>query len=236
MLGVPEKYYIGKKMGISQFIPKDIKPQAKKRLKEALKTVTLAYQINGEEIPSRVDTQYNCQIIMFFDIKLTHIKEAKFVGDLLQKALKPFAVIRFFDDNEQVYHLAEKRLHATDKNEIVVESTVITPPFSCWFGDELEEAVEKYVSIAHLINTQDKVALYTEMLVKVYILTNPEYQREQERFWQSKIWYNHDQVQLIYQQFKKIDELKNKKGTTLKEKVDINVDIKEQLDQLYNLL
>ena len=152
MFGIDEKYYINKKMGLSHFIPKDLKTSSKKRLKEALKGVTLKAQIKGEEIPSRIDENYNCQVIMFFDIELSHIKEAKFVGDILQKEIKPLCVLHFYDDKDEVYHLAEKRLHMVEKDQIVVESTVVTVPQSLYFGGELVEVLEEYIDIGRILN------------------------------------------------------------------------------------
>lgn len=236
MFGIDEKYYINKKMGLSHFIPKDLKTSSKKRLKEALKGVTLKAQIKGEEIPSRIDENYNCQVIMFFDIELSHIKEAKFVGDILQKEIKPLCVLHFYDDKDEVYHLAEKRLHMVEKDQIVVESTVVTVPQSLYFGGELVEVLEEYIDIGRILNKQDKLALYIEILVKIYILNCLGLQQEQRRFFSSKVWYNTERVIELYHHLKEVEALKTKKVYTDKEKININLDIKKQLDRINNLL
>ena len=236
MFGIDEKYHVNKKMGLNHFIPKDLKTSSKKRLKEALKSVILKAQIKGEEIPSRVDENYNCQVIMFFDVELSEIKETKFVGDILQKEIKPLCVFRFYDEKEEVYHLAEKRLHIVEKDQIVVESTVVTAPQSLYFGGELIEDLEKYMDIGSILNKQDKLALYMEMLVKIYILNHQGLQQDQKRFFASKVWYNVDRVIELYHHLKEVEALKAKKVYTDKDKININVDIKEQLDQINNLL
>lgn len=236
MFGIDEKYYVNRKMGLNHFISKDLKASSKKRLKEALKSVILKAQIKGEEIPSRVDQNYNCQVIMFFDIELSEIKEAKFVGDILQKEIKPLCIFHFYDEKDEIYHLAEKRLHMVEKDEIVVESTVVTTPQSLYFGGELADILEEHIDIRRLLNKQDKLALYMEILVKIYILNCQELQQHWVRFLTSKVWYNAEQVIGLYHHLKEIELLKAKKVYTDKDKIDINVDIKEQLDQINNLL
>lgn len=203
MLGIDGEYDVGRKIGLTHFIPKGLNENERKRLKTALKKVVLEHQIEGEAIPSRIDSNYNCQVIMFLNIALSHIKEAKFVGDVLQKEIKPLCVFRFYDENYEVYHLGEKRLHAIEKEKIVVESTVTTLPESIYYGGELLDAMEDYAYLNKIINKQDKVALYMEMLVKIYLLNQLDFLGEQRRYFGSKIWYSSEQVIKLYDHLKK---------------------------------
>ena len=52
MFNLPEYYRTDVKLALKDFIPKDLKPDDKKRIKDAVKEVRLMYQIAGEEIPS----------------------------------------------------------------------------------------------------------------------------------------------------------------------------------------
>ena len=52
MFDIPDTYRVDVKVALKDFIPKDLKPNDKKRIKDAVKSVRLDYQIAGEEIPS----------------------------------------------------------------------------------------------------------------------------------------------------------------------------------------
>ena len=52
MFELPDAYKLDVNVDLKDFIPKDLKPNDKKRIKDAVKYVKLEYQIAGEEIPS----------------------------------------------------------------------------------------------------------------------------------------------------------------------------------------
>ena len=58
VFNLPDRYKTDVKVALKDFIPKDLKPNDKKRIKYAVKEVRLVYQIAGEEIPSVVDANY----------------------------------------------------------------------------------------------------------------------------------------------------------------------------------
>lgn len=100
MLGINEKYKVNKKISISTFINKDLDSKEKSRLREYIKSIVLTFQISGEEIVSVVNEKVNCQVIMFFDVEIKNIKNARYVGEILQRQIKPLCLIRLFDDNK----------------------------------------------------------------------------------------------------------------------------------------
>lgn len=73
MFDIPEQYKVQVKIALKDFIPKDLKPEKKKRIKEAIKDVSLAYQIAGEQIPSVMNNEYRCQVIQIYDIEVRNI-------------------------------------------------------------------------------------------------------------------------------------------------------------------
>ena len=68
MFNIPERYEVGVKLALKDFVPKDLKPVDKKRIRDAIKEVKLSYQIAGEEIPSVIDDNYRCQVVQFYDM------------------------------------------------------------------------------------------------------------------------------------------------------------------------
>ena len=92
MFNLPDRYKTDVKVALKDFIPKDLKPNDKKRIKDAVKEVRLVYQIAGEEIPSVVDANYRCQAIQFFDIEVVDIKDAQFLASTYQNIIKPYCL------------------------------------------------------------------------------------------------------------------------------------------------
>ena len=119
MRNLPKKYEVNKKIDKKNFLSSDLKPNEKKKLKESLKKVTLTHQIQGEEIPSIINNEYNCQVILFLDVELDSIKNAKFISEIIQNQFKPFCVINIYDENKQRYSFAYKRLNIQENQNII---------------------------------------------------------------------------------------------------------------------
>ena len=58
MFDLPDIYRVDVNVALKDFIPKDLKLNDKKRIKDAVKSVKLEYQIAGEEIPSVNNEEY----------------------------------------------------------------------------------------------------------------------------------------------------------------------------------
>ena len=86
MFDLPDTYRVDVKVALKDFIPKDLKPNDKKRIKDAVKSVRLDYQIAGEEIPSVTNEEYRCQVIQFYDIEVANIKDANFLASSFSSA------------------------------------------------------------------------------------------------------------------------------------------------------
>ena len=79
MFNIPEHYKMDVKLALKDFIPKDLKSEDKKRIKDAVKEVRLMYQIAGEEIPSVINDEYRCEVIQFYEMELQSIKVAPYL-------------------------------------------------------------------------------------------------------------------------------------------------------------
>ena len=63
MINIPERYEVNQEIKLKNLILKEFKPDEKKKIKEYIKSVTLKYMINDEEIPSVEDEKYNFKVI-----------------------------------------------------------------------------------------------------------------------------------------------------------------------------
>ena len=112
MFNLPDVYRVDVNVALKDFIPKDLKPNDKKRIKDAVKAVKLEYQIAGEEIPSVNNEEYRCQVIQFYDIEVANIKDANFLAVTYQNLIKPLCVIHMHDAKDEVYSLAIKTIES----------------------------------------------------------------------------------------------------------------------------
>ncbi|MGY4798133.1 DUF4391 domain-containing protein [Lysinibacillus fusiformis] len=239
MFQMPAEYYLHREIDVKSIIPPTLKPNDKKRLRENIQKVTLEWQLNGESIPSRVDEHVNCQVIMFFTIELTNIKHAAFIAQTLQRALKGFVILRFYDVTAEAYSFALKRLHAVQKDEVVVEEEFLTNPLPLIVTHAEKQQLIQYTTFKALQNKFDKYNVYVEMAVKAYIVSHKKAYTQAEALLQHPtLWLNKQHVQSLLMLYVKLVELRKQvtQQTKTAEKIALNTVIKQQMNQLQALL
>ncbi len=209
MLKLDDKYKVGKKFPMKDFIPKELKPADKKKIKDNVKSCTLTYQIIGEENPSVINDEYNVQAIQFYDFELVDIKAANFVATMYQTIIKSPCILRLYDNSKEVYSFALKRLSQTDSTQIVVTDTLITNNFYTTIPSSDKKELENLIALDNLVGKQNKVTTYLEMYVKAYILTNNKVYAGSKDFLERKdIWYSESKVRELYANLRELELLK----------------------------
>ncbi|NSW92160.1 MAG: DUF4391 domain-containing protein [Firmicutes bacterium] len=229
MLGIPSRYEINKEFAIKTFITADLTAKEKKRFKEAVMEIRLMYQVTGEDIPSLINDEYDCQAILFFSVKLDQLKNANFVGNIMQRLVKPLCVIRFYDHtNSQVFCFCHKRLNLNDRTQVVIEDTVYSVRASMQFADEVNTLMEKHIEFDKIQNRGNKLDFYLEMMVKAYIISNLALWSGTRALLVSKVWYNRDNMLKLYDGLKRTEQLKKeqKSAKTIAENSRINAELK----------
>lgn len=234
MFNLPDTYRMDVKVALKDFIPKDVKPNDKKRIKDAVKCVKLEYQIAGEEIPSVINEDYRCQVIQFYDIEVENIKDANFLASVYQNIIKPFCVLHMHDVKDEVYSLAIKRLSQTDETQIVIEDSLVTQSFMLNVPDSSRKRFLAYVDFIQTQNKQNKVSLYKEWFYKAYMLQNEKAYAKIDLVLEGNFWYDSGrttQVALKYMELVKRRE-SMKKAVTNAERMKINKSIKTAITSL----
>lgn len=234
MFNLPNMYQVDVDINLKDFIPKDLKPKDKKRIREAIKSVRLEYQIAGEEIPSVINEEYRCQVIQFYDMELENIKDAKYLATIYQSTIKPFCVIRFYDTKDEVYSFAIKRLNQADHMQVVVEESLLTDKYMFGVPDSKKERFLAYMNYNELKNRNDKVQLYKELYYKAYMIINEKAYVNTQILLDGNCWYDADKTERIY---KKYMELVNarvglKAAITNAERIKLNKMIKAEVEEL----
>jgi len=231
---LPKQYITESVIEPRTFIAKDMKRTVKDRIIQNLLSARLIWQIIGEEIPSLINEDYNCSVIMGLEIKLKDVKDSVFFAELVQHMVKSPCVIRFYDDNEEVYSFAHKRLSHIDATQIVVLDRVETPPLSLAFPEKTAEKLRKYLAFSALLNKNDKLSLYIEAMVKAFIVSHPKLYSGIDELLERKLWYNREDILALFGRLLELVrlnvELKTEKlpGTRAK----LNGDIKLLLEML----
>lgn len=234
MFNLPDRYKTDVKVALKDFIPKDMKPNDKKRIKDAVKEVRLAYQIAGEEIPSVVDVNYRCEVIQFFDMEVTNIKDANFLASIYQNMIKPYCVIHMYDTKDEVYSFATKRLNQQDETQIVVEDSLITEKYTLNLPDERRNRLLAYMDFLSVKNRQDKVSFYKEWYSKAYIIINEKAYEQTQLILDGNFWYDRDKTSKVVAKYAELVNARAslKKTTVNAERMKINKLIKSAIANL----
>ena len=228
MFDLPDIYKIDANVDLKDFIPKDLKPNDKKRIKDAVKSVKLEYQIAGEEIPSVHNEKYRCQVIQFYDIEVANIKDTNFLAATYQNLIKPLCVIRMHDTKDEVYSMAVKRLSQIDDMQIVVEQTLLTDKYMLGIPDRNRNRLMTYMNYATLKNKNDKVQLYKEWFYKAYMVVNEKAYIHTDKLLDGDTWYDSDRNAKICQKYVELVTFRSKlkKAVTNAERMKLNKEIK----------
>ena len=234
MFDLPDTYRVDVNVALKDFIPKDLKPNDKKRIKHVVKSVRLEYQIAGEEIPSVNNEEYRCQVIQFYDIEVTNIKDANFVAAIYQNLIKPLCVLHMHDTKDEVYSLAVKRLSQTDDMQIVVEQTLLTDKYMLGVPDSNRDRLLAYMNYAKLKNKVDKVQLYREWFYKAYMIVNEKAYIHTDKLLDGNSWYDSDRTARICQKYVELvmSKSKLKAAVTNAERMKLNKEIKTEIQAL----
>lgn len=236
MFDLPDTYKVDVKVALKDFIPNDLKPNDKKRIKDAVKSVRLDYQITGEEIPSVTNEEYRCQVIQFYDIEVANIKDANFLASTYQNLIKPLCVIHMHDTKDEVYSMAVKRLSQTDDMQIVVEQTLLTDKYMLGIPDSNRDRFMAYMNYSTVKNKIDKVKLYKEWFYKAYMVVNEKAYIHTDKLLDGNIWYDSDRTARICQKYVELVTSRGKLKTavTNAERMKINKEIKTEIQVLDN--
>lgn len=237
MFSLPDKYQKNNHIPIKPFLNETLSASEKKRFKDSVSDITLLYQVEGFDIPNLMNDDYKCQVIIFLAIELSSMKEAAFVGRIVQKQVKELCVIRFSDGTDECYCFAHKRLNKQNISQIVVDDIFTTGCMPSAFDNQKKTLFSLYIDYGTIINRENKVSYYLEMMTKAFLIFNMELYSDTQRLLDSKIWFSIEKTISCYNLLNELKELKISaaKATVISERSKINTQIKSVLKQLEDL-
>lgn len=234
MFNIPEQYKINVKLALKDFIPKDLKLEDKKRIREAIKEVRLIYQIAGEGIPSVINEEYRCQAIQIYDMELHNMKDAAYLASMYQKLIKSLCVIHMYDSKEELYSLAVKRLNQIDETQTVIERSILTTKYPMGLPDFNRKKLLQYLDFEKTKNKTNKVNLYKEWFYKAYMLENEKAYSGIVNVLEGNQWYDAKKMESMFQLFESLVDIRTrqKKAISNAERMKWNKEIKVAIQAL----
>lgn len=234
MFNLPEMYRVDVNVALKNFIPKDLKPNDKKHIKDTVKSVKLEFQIAGEEIPSVNNEEYRCQVIQFYDVEIKNIKDAHFLAFVYQMLIKPLCIIHFHDTISETYSYALKRLNQSDNTQVVIEQSLLTDKLMIGVPDSNRDRLQKYMDYLQMKNKTNKLNLYREWFYKAYMLDHEKAYANTDKILEGNSWYDSDRTARICKKYMELvasrDRLKS--AVTNGDRMRVNKDIKKTMDEL----
>lgn len=201
MFDIPKRFETNLDIKLKDFIPKELNPNDKRRIRESVRTVKMTYQIAGEEIPSLVNDEYRCQVIQLYEIELENIKDANFIASIYQGLIKPLCIMRFYDSKDEEYSFADKRLSQIEENQIVVEDVYLSQKYPYGLPGEGIVKYLEYLSFDKIKNKADKLGFYREWMYKIYLLEHKAVFADVELLLNNNAWYSASRAITIYQKY-----------------------------------
>ena len=234
MFNIPENYKKDVRLELKDFIPKDLKSNDKKRVKDAVTKVSLMYQIDGEEIPSVISNEYHCQVIQIYDMEIRNIKDAAYLASLYQSLIKSLCVIRMHDSRDEIYSLAVKRLNLSEETGIVIEHSILSDKYPVGLPDLNRGRLLKYLDYMQTKNRTNKVSLYKEWFYKTYMLVNERAYVRTEVILEGNHWYDMEKMEYVFLSYFALvnARTKMKKMVSSVERMKLNQEIKAAIQVL----
>ena len=234
MFNIPEKYYIGKDIALKDFIPQNLKPNDKKKIRDCVNSARLEYQIVGEDIPSVNNEEYHCETIQFYDISVNDIKQSGYIAKTYQSIIKSLCIIRLHDIGKELYSFALKRLSQINEEQIIVTDSMLTDTYPTVLEHEGKDELHKLLDYESIKNKTDKINFYTEMYCKAYILKNNKAYSKSQELLDSNAWYDTVRMNRMLTYYQGMVNAKKslKNVNTNVEKININKEIKKYIELL----
>jgi hypothetical protein len=206
----------------------------KKRFETSVEDIRLMYQIEGFDIPNLVNSEYNCQVIVFIRIRIKELKQAAFVAKIVQKCIPTLCVVEFTDGVNAQYSFADKRLNKQNEKEFVIEEEYLSEKLPLNYQNDLKTVFSLYIDYETILNRSNKHAYYIEMMTKAFLVFNQEIWSGSEKMLDSKLWYDEQAAKQSFAFLKQLKALKisASKAKTIAEKSVYNKQIKEIIRKL----
>ena len=232
-LHIPSSCKINRKLFKKQFIENfSLSAVEKKIISEDVENITLEYLLNKDNINiipfSDEENEYS--EIAFLRVELLATRRLKKLSNIIQYIPYPLIVV-FADENKICINISPKRINKNDSSKLVVEESYFTEWIDLDNSSEIEQEFLESLEIKNHPFT-NFYEFYNSYLNKLIALNASQYTGSLEQGKDTKeVLREIQEVELSV-----IDIIsKIKKETDIRDKVNLNIELKKLNEKLENL-
>lgn len=229
-LNIPATCKIGRKLFKKQFIENfSLSASEKKILSSDIESITLEYLLNKDKIniAPLVDDEKDYSEFAFVRVELLETKRLKQISNIIQNI--PYLLIVFFEYEEKLcVGASTKRVNKNDSSKLVVEESFFTEWIDVTNMNSLESEFISSLSLQNHPFT-DFFSFYNSYLDKIIAFNASKYTGDLS---------SSDDTKELLEKIKDVEAHINdrvsriKKETSLKDKVNMNIELKKLNDEL----
>ncbi|MDA3907522.1 MAG: DUF4391 domain-containing protein [Sulfurimonas sp.] len=232
-LGIPSSCKINRKLFKKQFIENfSLNATEKKIISEDVENITLEYLLNKDKINIALfsDEENDYSEIAFIRVELLRTKRLKKLSSIIQNIPYPLIVV-YADENNICINISPKRINKNDSSKLVVEESYFTEWIDLDNSTEIEQEFLKNLEIKNHPFT-NFLEFYYSYLNKLLAFNASQYTGSLEHSEDTKELLAEIQEVEVH-----ISEIvsKIKKETDIRDKVNLNIELKKLNERLENL-
>ena len=232
-LNIPNSCKVSRKLFKKQFIENfSLNTSEKAIISEDIDNITLEYLLNKDKINITPfsDEENDYTEIAFIRVELLSTKRLKKLSNIIQYIPYPLILV-FADENKICINISPKRINKNDSSKLVVEDSYFTEWIDLDNSNEIEHEFLESLEIKNHPFT-NFFEFYSSYLNKIIAFNASQYSGSLEQ--------NEDTRELL----RKIQEVESsindiiskiKKESDIRDKVNLNIELKKLNDKLENL-
>ncbi|HIP03078.1 MAG TPA: DUF4391 domain-containing protein [Campylobacterales bacterium] len=232
-LHIPLTCRINRKLFKKQFIENfTLNANEKKIISEDVENITLEYLLNKDKINITPfnDEEYDYSEIAFIRVELLSTKRLKKLSNIIQYI--PYPLIVFFTNKNKVcINISPKRINKNDSSKLVVEESYFTDWIDLRASSKIEQEFLESLEIKNHPFT-NFFEFYNSYLNKLIAFNASRYSGSLEQSEDTK-----ELLREIQEVESNINDIisKIKKETDIRDKVNLNIELKKITEKLENL-
>jgi len=232
-LHIPSSCKINRKLFKKQFIENfSLSAVEKKIISEDVENITLEYLLNKDKINIAPfsDEENEYSEIAFIRVELLSTKRLKKLSNIMQYIPYPLIVV-FADENNICINISPKRINKNDSSKLVVEESYFTEWIDLDNSSEIDQDFLKSLEIKNHPFT-NFFEFYNSYLNKLIAFNASKYTGSLKQSQDTK-----EVLREIQEVELSINDIisKIKKETDIRDKVNLNIELKKLNDRLENL-
>ena len=234
MLGIPDECLVKRSIDVKRLPLGDMKPGERNRFRSVVRELKVTAVLTDKVLPAYLLAGHSVQAVQVFEVRVDSLRSAPFVCGILQRMTKTLCIIFVRDDHQEQFSFALKRLNLQDASEVVVTEEFLSVPLSSGVPGNGARMMESFAKWEAVVNMTSLYSWYLELMVKCFVITYRNVWSGMEGLLSSKVWYNSDDVLLMFGVLQRLVALSEERSRSLSmgESMRLNGELREVYERL----